>query len=192
MIPSTIGCGYCMFCRRGFYAQCDNANPNGPQAGTAFYGGPQPTGPFDGLQAEYARIAYANVMPVKLPEQVTDEQAIMISDIFPTAYFGADIAEVEDGYTVALFGCGPVGQFAIASALIMGAGRVIAVDKDQSRLEMARAGRRGGQLRRRETGRDHHELTGNIGVDRVIEAVGVDAERAHSGPASEEGRADGG
>ena len=111
-----------MFCRRGFYAQCDNANPNGPQAGTAFYGGPQPTGPFDGLQAEYARIAYANAMLVKLPEQVTDEQAIMISDIFPTAYFGADIAEVEDGDTVAVFGCGPVGQFAIASAWIMGAG----------------------------------------------------------------------
>jgi threonine dehydrogenase-like Zn-dependent dehydrogenase len=91
------------------------------------------------LQAEYARIAYANVMPVKLPENVSDEQAIMISDIFPTAYFGADIAEVGDGDTVAVFGCGPVGQFSIASAWLMGAGRVIAVDKDESRLEMARA-----------------------------------------------------
>ncbi|CAA9461075.1 MAG: Threonine dehydrogenase and related Zn-dependent dehydrogenases [uncultured Rubrobacteraceae bacterium] len=188
VIPSTIGCGYCMFCRNGFYAQCDNANPNGPQAGTAFYGGPQPTGPFDGLQAEYARIAYANVMPVKLPENVTDEQAIMISDIFPTAYFGADIAEVEDGDTVAVFGCGPVGQFSIASAWLMGAGRVIAVDKDQSRLEMARAqGAEVINFDEEEPVQTIMELTGNIGVDRVIEAVGVDAQRAHSGPAAEEG-----
>jgi threonine dehydrogenase-like Zn-dependent dehydrogenase len=188
VIPSTIGCGYCMFCRRGFYAQCDNANPNGPQAGTAFYGGPQPTGPFDGLQAEYARISYANAMAVKLPEQVTDEQAIMISDIFPTAYFGADIAEIEDGDTVAVFGCGPVGQFAIASAWIMGAGRVIAVDKDQSRLEMARTqGAEVINFDEEEPVQTIMELTGNIGVDRIIEAVGVDAQRAHSGPAAEEG-----
>jgi threonine dehydrogenase-like Zn-dependent dehydrogenase len=188
VIPSTIGCGYCMFCRRGFYAQCDVANPNGPQAGTAFYGGPQPTGPFDGLQAEYARIAYANAMAVKLPEQVTDEQAIMISDIFPTAYFGADIAEIEDGNTVAVFGCGPVGQFAIASAWIMGAGRVIAVDKDQSRLEMARTqGAEVINFDEEEPVQTIMELTGNIGADRVIEAVGVDAQRAHSGPAAEEG-----
>ncbi|CAN5294628.1 zinc-dependent alcohol dehydrogenase [soil metagenome] len=188
VIPSTIGCGYCMFCRNGFYAQCDNANPDGPQAGTAFYGGPQPTGPFDGLQAEYARIAYANTMPVKLPENVTDEQAIMISDIFPTAYFGADIVEVEDGDTVAVFGCGPVGQFAIASAWLLGAGRVIAVDKDQSRLEMARAqGAEVINFDEEEPVQAIMELTGNIGVDRVIEAVGVDAQRAHSGPAAEEG-----
>ncbi len=188
VIPSTIGCGYCMFCRNGFYAQCDVANPNGPQAGTAFYGGPQPTGPFDGLQAEYARIAYANVMPVKLPGNVTDEQAIMISDIFPTAYFGADIAEVEDGDTVAVFGCGPVGQFSIASAWLMGAGRVIAVDKDESRLEMARAqGAEVVNFDEEEPVQTIMELTGGIGVDRVIEAVGVDAQRAHSGPAADEG-----
>ena len=188
VIPSTIGCGYCMFCRNGFYAQCDVANPNGPQAGTAFYGGPQPTGPFDGLQAEYARIAYANVMPVKLPENVSDEQAIMISDIFPTAYFGADIAEAGDGDTVAVFGCGPVGQFSIASAWLMGAGRVIAVDKDESRLEMARAqGAEVINFDEEEPVQTIMELTGGIGVDRVIEAVGVDAQRAHSGPAAEEG-----
>ncbi len=188
VIPSTIGCGYCMFCRNGFYAQCDVANPNGPQAGTAFYGGPQPTGPFYGLQAEYARIAYANVMPVKLPENVSDEQAIMISDIFPTAYFGADIAEVEDGDTVAVLGCGPVGQFSIASAWLMGAGRVIAVDKDESRLEMAWAqGAEVVNFDEEEPVQTIMELTGGIGVDRVIEAVGVDAQRAHSGPAADEG-----
>jgi threonine dehydrogenase-like Zn-dependent dehydrogenase len=139
VIPSVVGCGYCMFCRRGFYAQCDNANPNGPQAGTAFFGGPQPTGPIDGLQAEYARIPYANVGPVKLPEHVTDQQAILISDIWPTGYFGADLAEIEDGDTVAVFGCGPVGLFSIVSAYMMNAGRVLAVDREPSRLEMARA-----------------------------------------------------
>ena len=186
VVGSTIGCGYCHYCRGGFYAQCDNANPNGPQAGTAFFGGPQPTGPFAGLQAEYARIPFASVNCVKLPEQVSDEQAIMISDIWPTGWFGADLAEVSDGDTVAVFGCGPVGQFAIASAFIMGAGQVFAVDKEESRLEMARA--QGAQVINY-NGEDPvstiMELTGNIGVDRVIEAVGVDAESPQSGPVGE-------
>jgi threonine dehydrogenase-like Zn-dependent dehydrogenase len=187
VIPSTIGCGYCMYCRGGIYAQCDNANPNGPQAGTAFFGGPQPTGPFDGLQAEYARIPYANVGLVKLPEQVTDEQAILISDIFPTGWFGADIAEVTDGDTVAVFGCGPVGQFAIASAFIMGARRVFAVDKEESRLEMARAqGAEVIDFDEEDPIETIYSLTGNIGVDRVIEAVGVDAQSPRSGSAAEQ------
>ncbi len=185
VIPSTIGCGYCAYCRAGYYAQCDNANPNGPQAGTAFFGGPQPTGPFDGLQAEYARIPYANVGPVRLPENVTDEQAIMISDIFPTGYFGADIAGVKDGDTVAVFGCGPVGQFAIASARIMDAGRILAVDREESRLEMARAqGAEVINFEEEDPVEAIFSLTGGIGVDRIIEAVGVDAEHAHSGPAA--------
>jgi threonine dehydrogenase-like Zn-dependent dehydrogenase len=187
VIPSTIACGYCMYCREGFYAQCDNANPNGPQAGTAFFGGPQPTGPFDGLQAEYARIPYANVGPVKLPEHVTDEQAILISDIWPTGHFGADLAEVSDGDTVAVFGCGPVGQFSIASAWLMNAGRVLAVDNDESRLEMARAqGAEVINFDEEDPVEVIYELTGNIGVDRVIEAVGIDAEPPSSGPAAEQ------
>jgi threonine dehydrogenase-like Zn-dependent dehydrogenase len=186
VIPSTIGCGYCMFCRRGFYAQCDNANPNGPQAGTAFFGGPQPTGPFEGLQAEYARIPYANVGPVKLPEQVTDEQALLVSDIFPTGYFGADLAEIEDGDTVAVFGCGPVGQFSITSAWLMGAGRVLAVDKDESRLEMARAqGAEVINFDEEDPVETIFDLTGGIGVDRVIEAVGVDAMSSRTAPTGE-------
>ena len=186
VIPSTIGCGYCMFCRRGFYAQCDNANPNGPQAGTAFFGGPQPTGPFEGLQAEYARIPYANVGPVKLPEQVTDEQALLISDIFPTGYFGADLAEIEDGDTIAVFGCGPVGQFSITSAWLMGAGRVLAVDKDDSRLEMARAqGAEVINFDEEDPVETIFDLTGGIGVNRVIEAVGVDAMSSRTAPTGE-------
>jgi threonine dehydrogenase-like Zn-dependent dehydrogenase len=187
VIPSTIACGYCMYCREGFYAQCDNANPNGPQAGTAFFGGPQPTGPIDGLQAEYARIPYANVGPVKLPEHVTDEQAILISDIWPTGHFGAELAEVSDGDTVAVFGCGPVGQFSIASAWLMNAGRVLAVDNDESRLEMARAqGAEVINFDEEDPVEVIYELTGNIGVDRVIEAVGIDAEPPTSGPAAEQ------
>jgi threonine dehydrogenase-like Zn-dependent dehydrogenase len=115
VVPSTIACGYCSYCRTGYHAQCDNANPHGHNAGTAFFGGPEAAGPFDGLQAEYARIPYANAGLVKLPKEVTDNQAILLFDIFPTAYFGADIAEITLGDTVAIFGCGPVGQFAIVN-----------------------------------------------------------------------------
>ena len=93
VIPSTIGCGYCSYCRAGYYAQCDNANPNGKDAGTAFFGGPATAGPFDGLQAEFARVPFAAANLVKIPDEVSDEQAIVLSDIFPTAYFGAELAE---------------------------------------------------------------------------------------------------
>ncbi|MFD0853142.1 alcohol dehydrogenase catalytic domain-containing protein, partial [Actinomadura adrarensis] len=86
VIPSTIGCGHCVYCRAGYFAQCDVANPNGPNAGTSFYGGPEQTGPFDGLQAEYARVPYAHTNLVPIPPGVTDEQALMVSDIFPTAW----------------------------------------------------------------------------------------------------------
>ncbi|HEU5233365.1 MAG TPA: alcohol dehydrogenase catalytic domain-containing protein, partial [Terriglobales bacterium] len=113
VIPSTIACGNCSYCRQGYYSQCDKANPNGPDAGTAFFGGPQSTGPFDGLQAEYARVPFANVGLVKIPEGVSDDQAILISDIVPTAWMAAELAEICSGNTVAVFGCGPVGQFVI-------------------------------------------------------------------------------
>ena len=122
VIPSTVACGYCSYCRAGYHSQCDNANPNGPSAGTSFFGGPAQTGPLNGLQAEYARIPFANAGPVKLPDDLDDDRAIMLSDIFPTGYFGADIAEIKPGDTVVVFGCGPVGQFAIASAKLMDAG----------------------------------------------------------------------
>jgi threonine dehydrogenase-like Zn-dependent dehydrogenase len=137
IIPSTIACGYCSYCRAGYFSQCDNANPNGKQAGTAFFGGPKETGPFNGLQAEYARVPFANVGLVKIPDNVNDDEAILLSDIFPTGYFGAKLAEIKSGDTVAVFGCGPVGQFAIISAFLQGAARVIAVDHVASRLELA-------------------------------------------------------
>lgn len=187
VIPSTIGCGSCSYCRDGYYAQCDVANPNGPSAGTAFYGGPPAAGGFAGLQAEKARVPFAHVNLVKLPDEVSDDQAILLSDIFPTAYFGADLADIEAGHTVAVFGCGPVGQFTIASAKMMNAGRVIAIDNLPDRLEMAR--RQGAEVINFDE-EDPVEvikaLTAGIGVDRAIDAVGIDAECPHHGPAAKE------
>jgi threonine dehydrogenase-like Zn-dependent dehydrogenase len=183
VIPSTIACGYCSYCRDGYYAQCDNANPKGE--GTAFFGGPESSGSFDGLQAELARVPFASVGLVKVPEDVSDEQAILLSDIFTTGYFGASLAEICDGDPVAVFGCGPVGQFAIASAMLRGAGRVFAVDSIPSRLEMARSqGAETIDFNAEDPVETLKELTGGIGPDRVIDAVGVDAETATKGPAS--------
>jgi len=184
VIPSTIGCGTCSYCREGYYAQCDNANSGGKRAGTAFFGGPEAAGGFPGLQAEKARVPWANVNLVKLPDEITDDQAILMSDIFPTGWFGADLADIEQGHTVAVFGAGPVGQFAIAAALIMG-GRVIAVDRLEDRLDMAR--RQGAEtvnFEEEDPVQTILELTGGIGVDRAIDAVGVDAQHAHHGPAA--------
>ncbi len=182
IIPSTIGCGYCSYCRAGYFAQCDNANPNGPRAGTAFYGGPKDNGGFNGMQAEYVRVPYANINLVLLPNEVTDEKAILLSDIFPTGYFGADNAEITAGDTVAVFGCGPVGQFSIASSFLKDAGRVIAIDGKPQRLEMARKqGAEAINFEEENVSDIILELTGGIGVDRVIDAVGVDAEHPHNG-----------
>jgi threonine dehydrogenase-like Zn-dependent dehydrogenase len=184
VICSTIGCGYCSYCRAGYFSQCDQANPNGRDAGTAFFGGPESTGPFDGMQAELVRVPFANVGMMKLPDEVSDDDAILLSDIFPTGYFGAHLAEIDPGDAVAVFGCGPVGQFAIASALLMGAGRVIAVDAVDTRLDMARAqGAEVVDYEKEDPVEAIKSLTGGIGVDRVIDAVGVDACRPHHGPA---------
>ncbi len=106
VICSTIACGECSRCKVEEYSQCEFANPNGRFSGTAFFGGPEAAGGFAGLQAEKARIPYADTTPVKLPDEVRDDQAILISDIFPTGYFGARLAEVGPGKSVAVFGCG--------------------------------------------------------------------------------------
>lgn len=186
IIPSTIACGTCSYCRAGYYSQCDTANPNGPRAGTAFFGGPRMTGPFQGLQAEYARIPYANIGPVKIPDELTDDAAILLSDIFPTGYFGAELAEIKPGDVVLVYGCGPVGLFAILSALLMDAGRVLAVDRLPSRLERARMlGAEIINFDREDPVQIVMELTAGIGADRVIDAVGVDAEPPAGGPAAE-------
>lgn len=176
VIPSTIACGTCSYCRSGYTAQCDNANPNGAAAGTAFYGGPQMSGPFNGMQAEYVRVPFAPTNLVRLPRAISDEQAIMLSDIFPTGYFGADNAEIAPGDTVAVFGCGPVGQFAITSAWMKGAHRVFAIDCLPDRLDMARAqGAEAIDFSAEDPVDILHQLTGGSGPDRVIDAVGIDA-----------------
>jgi threonine dehydrogenase-like Zn-dependent dehydrogenase len=182
VVPSTISCGYCSYCRAGYQAQCDNANPGGKLAGTAFFGGPEAAGAVDGLQAEYARIPYANATLVPLPADVTDAQAIMLSDIFPTAWFGAKLAEIRTGDTVAVFGAGPVGQLAILSAYLQGAGRVIAVDRHADRLALARA--QHAEIIDFDSENPVEaiqELTGGIGVDRVVDAVGIDAQQPATG-----------
>jgi threonine dehydrogenase-like Zn-dependent dehydrogenase len=183
VVPSTIGCGNCSYCRAGYYSQCDTANPNGPAAGTAFYGGPATTGPFNGMQAEFVRVPFANINLVKLPEEVTDDEAILLSDIFPTGYMAAELAEIHPGSTVAVLGCGPVGQFAIASAKLLNAGRIFAVDAIPSRLEMARSqGAEAINFEQEDPVQAIKGFTAGIGVDRVIDAVGVDANRPHAGP----------
>jgi threonine dehydrogenase-like Zn-dependent dehydrogenase len=177
VIPSTIACGYCSYCRSGYYSQCDNANPNGKLAGTAFFGGPKNSGPFNGMQAEAVRVPFANIGPVKLPDEVSDDQAVILSDIGPTGYFGAELAEVKKGSTVAVFGCGPVGQLAIMFALRLGAGRVLAVDSVPDRLNAARGqGAEAIDFSQEDPVSVIRELTGGIGVDAAIDAVGTDAE----------------
>jgi threonine dehydrogenase-like Zn-dependent dehydrogenase len=179
VVCSTISCGTCSYCRAGYTAQCDRANPHAP--GTAFFGGPEEAGGFDGLQAERARIPYAHTTLVRLPDEVSDDQAILLSDIFPTGYFGADLAEVGDGDTVAVFGAGPVGIFAILSARLKGAGRVFAVDQHPDRLDLARrAGAETVDFSIEDPIDALRELTGGVGPDRAIDAVGVDAEHTHS------------
>ena len=185
VVSSTMSCGACWQCRAGHTAQCDNANPNGPQAGTCFFGGPQTTGPVDGLQAEYARIPWASNTLTGLPDNVSDEQAILLSDIFPTAWFGAQLAGVQRGDTVAVYGAGVVGQFAIASAFRQGASRVFAIDGIDTRLVQALdQNAEVINFNREDPVEALMQATLGIGVDAVIDAVGVDAQRPSSGPAA--------
>jgi threonine dehydrogenase-like Zn-dependent dehydrogenase len=171
---------------RRIFAQCDVANPNGPQGGTCFFGGPAATGPVNGLQSEYARIPYATTMLVKVPDAVSDDQAIMVSDVLPTGWFGAHLAKVRAGNTVLVLGAGVVGQCAIASAKLQGASRVLVVDGLDDRLGIARA--QNAEIinfNEEDPVKAVRDLTGGIGVDRVIDAVGIDAQRPAKGPALE-------
>jgi threonine dehydrogenase-like Zn-dependent dehydrogenase len=147
VVPFTISCGECWFCKKGLFSACERTNPNAELAIKAMghspaglFGFSHMLGGYSGGQAEYLRVPMANVGPIKIPESVTDEQALFLSDIFPTGYMAAENAQIRDGDTVAIWGCGPVGQFAIRSAIMMGAGRVIAIDEVPERLAMARAG----------------------------------------------------
>lgn len=182
VIGSTLGCGFCSYCRAGYYAQCDTIEPAG---GPAFFGGPEAAGAYDGMQAEAVRVPFGGVNCVRLPDDVTDDQAITISDIFPTGYFGAKLAEVGRGDTVCVFGAGPVGIFSVISARLEGAGRILCVDRHEDRLDIARAhGAEVIDFEREDPIDAIRRLTGGIGPDRVIDAVGVEAERPETGPAA--------
>ncbi len=113
IVPSTIACGECEYCLQGIYSQCDRANPNGPYAGAAFYGGPKESGPFNGMQAEKVRVPFADTSLIAIPDDVSDDQVILLSDILPTSYMAVEMADAKPTDTVAVFGCGPVGQLAI-------------------------------------------------------------------------------
>ncbi|MBG6064517.1 alcohol dehydrogenase catalytic domain-containing protein [Micromonospora ureilytica] len=185
VISAVLGCGSCSYCRRGLFAQCDNVNPYGPRAGTGSPGSPEAQGPFNGLQAEYARVPFAHTNLIRLPEAVTEAQAITLSDIYPTGYFGAVLADASDGNIVTVWGCGPVGQFAVLSAYQRGASRVIAIDGHADRLEHAR--QRGAEVinfNETDPVEAIMELTNGIGADCAIDAVGVDGESPKSGPAA--------
>ncbi len=174
LVPSTIACGYCSFCTQGLYAQCENANPL--THSTASYGGPRDAGGYQGGQAEYVRVPFATVGPTKIPDEVADEQAITITDVFPTGYFAAELSGIGPGDAVAVFGAGTVGLMAMESARLMDAGRIFAVDNIEGRLQMAT--QRGFEAINFDEGdpvQQIMDLTGGNGVDSCIGAVGLDA-----------------
>ncbi|RWZ61542.1 glutathione-dependent formaldehyde dehydrogenase [Labedella populi] len=187
IIDSTVSCGACRYCREGHTAQCDVANPNGPSAGTCFFGGPESTGPVNGLQAEFARVPWARNTLVPIPDTVSDEDAILLSDILPTSWFGAELGAITPGDVVAVFGAGIVGQLAIASAWKMGAARVISVDGIDTRLtESLAQNAEVVDFNAEDPVAAIMSLTNEIGADVVIDAVGVDAQAPKTGPAAEQ------
>jgi threonine dehydrogenase-like Zn-dependent dehydrogenase len=185
VVPFPIACGNCAACRAGLTSVCENSNPNAWMAEKVW--GHSPAGVFGyshllggyaGGQAEYARVPFADVGPLKIPDEVTDEQALMLADIFPTGYMAAEMCDIQPGDIVAVWGAGPVGQFAIASAYLLGAERVIAIDRFPYRLQMAHEQTDAETINYEEVGsvRDAlNEITAGRGPDRCIDAVGMEA-----------------
>jgi threonine dehydrogenase-like Zn-dependent dehydrogenase len=184
VVPFTISCGECFFCKRGFYSGCERSNPNHQQAEKfwghspgGLFGYSHMLGGFAGGQAEYLRVPFADVGPIKVPEGLTDEQVLFLSDIFPTGFMAADFCNLKGGETVAVWGCGPVGQFAIKSAFLLGAERVIAIDTVPERMAMARAS--GATLidfKNEDVYERIQDLTGGRGADACIDAVGTEVD----------------
>ncbi|MDQ2887945.1 MAG: glutathione-dependent formaldehyde dehydrogenase [Chloroflexota bacterium] len=184
VVPFTIACGRCFFCQKGLTSLCDNSNPNAALAegmygfsASGLYGYSHLYGGYAGGQAEYARVPFADVGPIKVPDGLTDEQVLFLSDIFPTGYMAAENCGIQPGDTVAIWGCGPVGQFAIKSAYLLGAERVIAIDRFPERLRMAQEQGRAEVINY--DGIDVVEalkqMTGGRGPDACIDAVGLEA-----------------
>jgi threonine dehydrogenase-like Zn-dependent dehydrogenase len=184
VVPFTISCGACWFCEEELYSLCDNSNPNAELARSmmghspaGLYGYSHMMGGYAGSQAEYLRVPYADVGPIAIESDLPDEQVLLLSDVFPTGYMAAENADIETDDTVAVWGCGAVGQFAIQSARMLGAGRVIAIDRFDERLDMAREHGDAETINYEETDVYDRlmEMTGGRGPDRCIDAVGTDA-----------------
>jgi threonine dehydrogenase-like Zn-dependent dehydrogenase len=183
VIPFTISCGSCFFCNRDLWSLCDNSNPNAGLAEKLFghspaglFGFSHLTGGYAGGQAEYARVPFADVGPLKIPDGLSDEQVLFLTDIFPTGYMAAENCDIQPGDTVAVWGCGPVGQFAIRSAFMLGAERVIAIDRIPERLQMAAAAKAEIiNYEEMDAGEAVTEMTGGRGPDSCIDAVGMEA-----------------
>ncbi|MEZ0059939.1 zinc-dependent alcohol dehydrogenase [Bradyrhizobium elkanii] len=188
VVPFTISCGECFFCKNGFYSGCERSNPNAKMAEKVWghspaglFGYSHMLGGFAGGQAEYLRVPYADVGPYKVPEGLTDEQVLFLSDIFPTGYMAAEFCNIKGGETVAVWGCGPVGQFAIKSAFILGAERVLAIDTVPERLALARqSGATTLDFEKDDIYERIQELTGGRGADACIDAVGTEPETTAS------------
>ena len=187
VVPFPIACGNCFFCTRGLWACCDNSNPNAWMAeklygfsSAAAFGYSHMMGGYAGGQAQYARVPYADVGPFKVPAHLSDEQLLFMTDIFPTGYMAAENCGITGGETIAVWGCGPVGQFAIRSARLLGAGRVIAIDTVPERLRMAvDAGAETLDSLKDDVFGELKEMTGGLGPDACIDAVGMEAHGAH-------------
>ena len=184
VVPFTISCGNCFSCQRKLFAGCENSNPNAWMAEKLWghspcgiYGYSHLTGGYAGGQAQYARVPYADVGPIKVPEGLTDEQVLFLSDIFPTAYMAAENCNIQPGDTVAIWGCGPVGLLAAKCAYLLGAERVISIDRVPERLRMARE-KAGAETINYEQQNVHGtllEMTGGRGPDSCMDAVGLEA-----------------
>src|ERR1700704_1136352 len=184
VVPFTIACGECFFCRNGYFSGCERTNPDHEKAAklwgnspAGLFGYSHLLGGYSGGQAEYLRVPYADVGPIKVPDDLSDEQVLFLSDIFPTGYMAADFCNIQAGDTIAIWGCGPVGQMAIKSAFILGAERVIAIDSVPERLRMAQ------DINLAEVINYEEEdvfdtlktMTGGRGPDKCIDAVGLES-----------------
>ncbi len=184
VVPFTISCGDCWFCNKQMFSLCDESNREAEKgrkmmghAAAGIFGYSHMTGGYAGGQAEALRVPYADVGPIKIESDLPDEKVLFLSDIFPTGYMAAENAEIEEGDTVAVWGCGPVGQFAIQSAWMLGAGRVIAIDREPTRLAMAATHGKAETIdfSEKDVYETLQEMTGGRGPDRCIDAVGAEA-----------------
>jgi S-(hydroxymethyl)glutathione dehydrogenase/alcohol dehydrogenase len=178
MVPFNIYCGSCFFCARGLFSNCHNVNPNATAVG-GIYGYSHTTGGYDGGQSEYVRVPFADVGPSIIPDWLADEDALLMTDALSTGYFGAQIADIREGDTVAVLGAGPVGLYAARSAWLMGAGRVVVIDHLDNRLEKARSFAHAEVVDFKEVDDvvvAMKRMTDHLGFDRVIDAVGAEAD----------------